>query len=271
MALLWISLIKLIKRPATWVVLVILLGLIALVFIGLGASAGQMTDPADQLQVRLILGFPNAYTALVGIILSFGGLLAITYGAAVIGADWAWGTMRSIVARGESRVRYTLVTFLAIAILIAVGVVVAFAVGTLTAIVAAGIAGVDTARATAADSLASIPDLLARTWLGVSEQAAIGFAIAMLFRSQLAGIGAGLALYFGEIFLALVPLANDVLPYFPFSVANAVVGSADGFSEGGFGTTAALDSGTAIILAVTYVAVALAIASLAAWRAQITQ
>ena len=86
MALLWISLLKLAKRPATWVVLVILLGLIAMVFLGLAASAGQLSDAGYELQVRLILGFPNAYTALVGIILSFGGLLAVTYGAAVIGA-----------------------------------------------------------------------------------------------------------------------------------------------------------------------------------------
>jgi ABC-2 type transport system permease protein len=271
MALLRISLLKLVKRPATWVVLVILLGLIVLVFLGLAASASQISDPTDQLQVRLILSLPNAYTALVGIILSFGGLLAITYGAAIIGADWAWGTIRAIIARGESRVRYTLITFAAIAIMLGLGIVIAFSIGVGTAVLAAGMAGIDTARATASDTLATFPELLARTWLGVSEQAAIGFAIAMLFRSQLAGIGAGLALYFGEIFLALVPLANEVLPYFPFNVANAVVGAADGFGDGGFGATQQLDGTTAIVLAVAYLAIALSVASLAAWRAQITQ
>ena len=271
MALLWVSLIKLAKRPASWIVFVILLGLIALVFIGLAASAGQMTDPADQLQIRLLLGFPNAYLALVGIILSFGGLAAVAYGAAVIGAEWAWGTIRSVVARGESRVRFTLITFAAIAVVLGVGVASTFAIGVVLAVLAAGIADVSTAGATDADALATFPDLLARTWLGVSQQAAIGFAVAMLFRSQLAGIGAGLALYFGEIFLALVPLANDVLPYFPFSVASAVVSTADGFGDGGFGTTASLDSETAIVLAVAYLVIALAVAAISARRAQITQ
>ncbi|MFV2065280.1 MAG: ABC transporter permease subunit [Chloroflexota bacterium] len=271
MALLWISLLKLAKRPATWVVLMVLLGPIAMVFIGLAASSGQLTDAGDQLQVRLILGFPNAYTALVGIILSFGGLLAVTYGAAVIGAEWASGTIRSIVARGESRIRFTVITFVAIAVVIAIGVVAAFGIGAILAIFAAGMAGISTAEATAADTISTFPDLLARTWLGVTEQAAIGFAVAMIFRSQLAGIGAGLALYFGEIFLALVPLADDVLPYFPFSVANAVVSSAEGFGDGGFGTTQQLDSATAIVLAVGYLTVSVGVASLAAWRAQITQ
>lgn len=271
MALLRISLLKLVRRPASWVVLVILLGLIVLVFLGLAASAGQLADSGDQLQVRLLLSFPNAYTALVGIILSFGGLLAVTYGAAVIGADWAWGTIRTIVARGESRVRYTIIMFVAIALLLGIGLLIVFVVGAVVAVLAAQVAGISTDGATDPDTLGGIPELLARTWLGVAEQAAIGFAIAMIFRSQLAGIGAGLAFYFGEIFLALVPLANEVLPYFPFSVANAVVATADGFGDGGFGATTAIDSQTAIVLAVAYLVIAVGVASLAAWRAQITQ
>ncbi|MFV2064248.1 MAG: hypothetical protein ACC726_12160, partial [Chloroflexota bacterium] len=68
-----------------------------------------------------------------------------------------------------------------------------------------------------------------------------------------------------------VPLADEVLPYFPFSVANALVSSADGFGEGGFGSAQQLDSTTAIVLAVGYLVVAVGVASLAAWRAQITQ
>jgi hypothetical protein len=271
MTLLRISLLKLAKRPATWVVLAILLGLIAMVFIGLAASASQISDPGDELQVRLLLSFPNAYTVLVGFILSFGGLLAVTYGAAIIGADWAWGTIRAIIARGESRVRYTVVSFVAIAITLGIGVLAAFGVGSVIAVLAAQIAGTDAGAATDPDTLANIPELLGRTWLGVAEQAAIGFAIAMIFKSQLAGIGAGLAFYFAEIFLALVPIANEVLPYFPFSVANAVVGTADGFGDGGFGSTTSLESETAIILAFVYLTVAVAIAAVAARRAQITQ
>jgi hypothetical protein len=270
-ALLRISLLKLVRRPATWVTLVVVLGLVAMIFLGLAASASQLSDTSDQLQVSLLLGFPNAYTVLVGFILSLGGFLAIMYGAAVIGADWAWGTIRSIVARGESRVRYTVVTFTAIALMLGLGVLVIFGAGAILAVAAAGIAEVETDGATDPDTLRSLPALLARTWLGVSEQAAIGFAVAMIFRSQLAGIGAGLALYFAEFFLVFVPLARDVLPYFPFSVANAVVSTAEGFDDGGFGTVTTIDSDTAILWALGYLVVAVAVASLAAWRAQITQ
>jgi len=125
--------------------------------------------------------------------------------------------------------------------------------------------------ATDPDTLLSLPDLLARTWLGLSQAAAIGFAIAMLFKSQLAGIGAGLALYFAELFLVLVPILRDALMYFPFSVSGAVVAPTDELDGGGFGSVATLDPDQAVLWSVGYLVLALAIAAVAARRAQITQ
>jgi ABC-2 type transport system permease protein len=270
MGLLSISLLKLVRRPASWVVLAILVGPIIVFFLGLAASVGQAEGMGDELQVRTLLGFPAAYTTVIGFILGFGGLLAVVYAAAIIGADWAWGTIRAVVARGESRVRYTLITFLAIVILLGVGILLAFAVGAIAAVLAAEAAGLGSEGATDPDTLAGIPELLGRTWLGVSQQAAIGFAIAMLFRSQLAGIGAGLAFYFAEQFLVLVPLAGHVLPYFPFNVAGSVVATAGEFGDG-FGGAVPLDSDSALLWSVGYLVLALAIATLGAWRAQITQ
>ena len=47
MALLRMSLVKLVRRPATWVVFAILAGIIALVFISLGATAWSMESMAS--------------------------------------------------------------------------------------------------------------------------------------------------------------------------------------------------------------------------------
>jgi hypothetical protein len=271
MALLRMSLLKLGRRPATWVVFGILAALIVLVFLALGASVGQTDELGQELQIRVLLQFPTAYTMVVGVILGFGGLLAVAFGAAVIGADWAWGTIRAIVARGEGRVRYTLVTFVAIAIVLALGVLATFVIGALAAIGAAELFGLGSEGATDPDTLATLPELLARTWLGVVQAAAIGFAIAMVFKSQLAGIGAGLALYFAEIFLALVPTLQDALAYFPFSVSTAVVATTPELESSGFASVATLDANTAVLWSLGYLVVALTIASVAAWRAQITQ
>ena len=273
MALMRMSLLKLARRPATWIVFAILAGLIALVFLSLGLTAGSMdSSMTDELQIRLLLDFPTAYTIVAGFVLAFGGLLGVAYGAAIIGADWAWGTIRAIIARGESRVRYTLVTFLAIAIVVGIGVLATGLVGFGSAIVAAEMAGLGTDGATDADTLATLPDLLARTWLGVAQAAAIGFAIAMLFKSQLAGIGAGLALYFAEQFLQLVPGLRDILIYGPFSVSGAVIGTTDEFEAStAFGEFPVMGPDAAVVWSVGYLVLALAIASVSARRAQITQ
>lgn len=273
MGLLRISLLKLVRRPATWIVFAVLAALIAVVFLSLGITAGSMdATMTDELQIRVLLDFPTAYGIVAGFVLAFGGLLGVAYGAAVIGADWAWGTIRAIVARGENRVRYALVTFLAVTIVIGVGTLVAGVVGVASAIAGAELAGLGSAGATDPDSLAELPELFARTWLGVTQATAIGFAIAMLFKSQLAGIGAGLAFYFAEQFLQLVPALRDTLSYFPFSVSGAVVGSTEAFeADTGFGSFPVLDADTAVIWSIGYLVVALAIASVSIWRAQITQ
>lgn len=265
------ELLKLVRRPASYVVLVVLLAVIALFYLALGASAGAGGDFGDagssRLQVQLLLAYPNSYHVLLGIVLSFGGLLAVCYGASVSGAEWAWGTIRTVIARGESRPRYAILKFAAVALLLAIGVLIAFVVGAALSLIAAGMAGVPTEGAFSSQTLSDLPQLLARTWLGMAEETAVGFAIAMLFRSQLAGIGAGLALYFGEIFLALVPAARDFLPYLPFNVAQAVVSTGQGV---GGGSTVRLDSTTAAALAAIYLVVAVAVSAVALWRADIT-
>ena len=272
MALLRMSLLKLVRRPATYVVFAILAAILVLFFLALGFSVGQTEQMGEELQIQILLRFPTAYTMVVGFILGFGGLLAAAYAAAIIGADWAWGTIRAVIARGESRVRYTLITFAAVAIVLLVGVIVSFLIGVGAAAVAAVIGGVSTDGATDPDTLATLPELLARTWLGVVQAGAIGFAIAMLFKSQLAGIGAALALYFAETFLALVPTLDEVLAYFPYSVSSAVIATTDELTEGGFGdAVSTLDADTAVLWSIGYIAVALLVASLAARRAQITQ
>ena len=133
-------------------------------------------------------------------------------------------------------------------------------------------AGLGSDGATDPDSLAELPELLARTWLGVTQAAAIGFAIAMIFKSQLAGIGAGLAFYFAEQFLQLVPGLRDILIYFPFSVSGAVIGTTETFEANtSFGTFPVMAADTAVVWSIGYLVIALAVASFAAWRAQITQ
>ena len=58
--------------------------------------------------------------------LGLGGLFGVIYGAAIAGIGVDLGDVQDAVARGESRSRYLLSTFAAIAVVLAVGLVVTF-------------------------------------------------------------------------------------------------------------------------------------------------
>lgn len=238
---------KLVRRPATWVTFGLLAGLLLLIFIAVGATSGQATDPEAELAARLLVTFPGAYTFVLGFILGLGGLLALTYGAAVAGSEWSWGTLKAAIARGESRTVYTLATYLSVAVMAVAGTGLAFGVGVIAAAIGATLAGVPLDGMGDAATLGTLPELFARGSFSLAMTVAIGFAVATVAKSQLAGIGVGLGLFFGEQFAGI--FLPDVVKYLPFNAANAILGAAGGeMGGGGEAVSRSLDPTTAIVV-----------------------
>ena len=260
---------KLIRRPATFVTFGLLVGLLALIILAVSATANQINDDDDGREALLLVTFPIAYTFIVSFILGLGGLFAVIFAAAVAGSEWTWGTLKSAVARGESRARYQLLSFAAIALMLGIGLVLAFGIGVLLAIVGANIAGVSTAGLDDSTTLGTLPDILGRGWLAIVEEGALGFAIATLARSQLAGIGAGIAFYFGEQFASI--FVPDIVKYLPFNAANAVVEVAGGpGGGGGGGIVTRLEPDVALLVVIAWLVGALAVATVFTERAEIS-
>jgi hypothetical protein len=256
---------KLVRRPATFVTFGLLIGLMALIYLAVGATARQQVGEDGGQEALLLLTFPGAYTLLLSFLLGLGGLFAMIYGAAIAGSEWTWGTLKAAVARGESRSRYQLVSFGAIAVMIGIGLLVAFAIGVGVAFVGAVIAQVSTEGISDSATLGTIPEILARGWLALAEACALGFAIATLARSQLAGIGVGIAVYFGEQFASF--FLPDVVKYLPFNAANAVVATA---STGGGGDGVSLEPNVALVVVAAWLIGALVITALFTERAEIS-
>jgi ABC-type transport system involved in multi-copper enzyme maturation permease subunit len=261
---------KLLPRPATWVSFGIAAGLLALIFVSVGATARQAATQPDGEFALVLVTFPGAYDAVLSFLLGLGGLLAVIYGAAVAGSEWTWGTLKNAVARGESRARYAVSSFAAVAILLAVALVLAFALGLVAAFVGALLAGVPTDGVGDAARLGRLPEELVRGWVSLVEQGALGFAIATLARSQLAGIGAGIAVYFAEQFSAI--FFPDVVRYLPFNAAQAVVDLQATFGGGGGGGPAvtSLEPDQALLVVLAYLVGAVALSAAFTERADIT-
>ncbi len=268
---------KLIKRPASRIVLILQLAIILVIYLSVAASFKALSDTptapnAEQSRagIKLLLTFPGAYAGVIGLITGLGGLLAVGYGASAAGADWGWGMVKVAIARGESRTRYILAKLVAVLLLVGLGVLISFVVGVVAAIVASAIAGIDLSGVSDSSVIGVLPEQLLRGFWGIAEEAAIGFAIATFARSQLAGLGAGIALYFVEQFSTL--FLPDIVRYFPFHVATSALRMTTTVGAGGGGASlvAPLDPNFALLLVTIYLLVAAAASALIVERAEIT-
>jgi len=264
---------KLVGRPASFVTVGLLLGLLVLIIIASATVSARAATPQAQARALALVTFPAAYDLILEFMFGLGGLFAVIYGAAIAGSEWGWGTLKNAVARGESRARYILTTFAAIALMIGIGLAITFVLGVLAAVAGANIAGVSTSGLRDADTLGRLPEQFIRGWFAVVEEAALGFAIATLARSQLAGIGAGIAFYFGETFATI--FLPDIVKYLPFAVARASVNTG-ATAGGGFGggdggqALASLPADTALLLVAAWLIGSLLVATVFTERAEIT-
>ncbi len=268
---------KLAKRPATFITLGIFLGILLLLFLAVGASYRTMTQlPAEQgggpqaeAAIRSMLEFPGAYAGVVSFVASIGGLFAIAYGAAAAGADWGWGMVKVAVSRGESRSGYILAKLAAVLVLLVPASLIAFAVGVAAVAIAAGLAGFGVTGLGDASTLGTLPSLLARSWLALAEQAAIGFAIATLARSQLAGLGVGIGIYFVESFA--VSFWPEYVRYLPFSVVSSLLRDPTAsLATGGQMSRYTIDQTAALVLVLAYLVASAVLSAIVLERAEIT-
>jgi ABC-type transport system involved in multi-copper enzyme maturation permease subunit len=232
------ELLKLRRRWASYVVLGVLVGLMALVYLLIGALAPRTGEAG----ATLVLRFPQAYAVINQFVFGLGSLLAVAYAAAIGGADWTWGVLRVVIARGEGRSRYILAKALGIALVLVIGVFVAFGAGILLAVIAAGIAGVQVGQPLGGTGTDTLWKSLVLGSFVLLQRAAIGYAVAVLTRSQVAGVVVGIILFLGESILATILTvitigrsfgeeglqAGDTqwYQYLPFSIGDSVLDAA---------------------------------------------
>jgi hypothetical protein len=261
MRMLEVSLVKLLRRPATRIVLLTVLVIVALVYIGTGTSARSAPEAAAEAGLQAMLSFPSAFGDLAKMLVLLAGLAAAAYAGSIAGSEWTWGVFQVAVARGASRAGYVLATMAAIGLLLLVGWIVVYGAGLASVALAAVIAGIDLGDPLAADALGRLPAIVVGGWWAVVMQASIGFGVAFVTRSSVAGIVAVVGLMLAEQFAAML-IPTDILKLAPLAAAGQVVGSAasSGFSADLIGPTA---------LVTGYLAVATGAAALIARRTEV--
>jgi ABC-2 type transport system permease protein len=187
------ELLKLGKRPTTWVLLAVSLALTELFAYALpyvsyltgdqsrtteGLSAGAVLNGLlpGQLVPNAIGGFPV-----------FTGAMALTFGALAVGGEYGWGTLKTILTQGPSRMAVFAGKLAAVGAALAVAVLVIFGVGALST---AGI-GLAESQPLHWPGAAALAEGVGSAWLILAMWAAFGALFAFAFRSVALPIGLG--------------------------------------------------------------------------------
>lgn len=240
MRLIGAELLKMRRRTMTWVLLVTLITVMALVFLVVGGIAGSFLQSAGGDFGSELPEIPfNAVYAITGeLVFGLGSLLVIIYAGGIVGGDYSWGVLRNVFSRGESRIAYALAKAAALAIAVSIGAGIAFVLGELMVLGVASTARVDLGSPFSADAMADLVKALGLGLLVLFERGAIGFAVSVLLRSQVAGIVVGVVFYIAEPFISniltllsligqagLAPATNTPhwSQFLPFSIGSSVL------------------------------------------------
>lgn len=253
---------KLGRRPATNRTFLLLAALIVLIYLSLGMSATAASEGSSATTIRTMLSLPDAHGSLAGLLLIFGGVTGAAYAGAVAASEWGWNTFRVALTRGESRVRYVLGLFAAFACLALVAWVALYLLGIVLILVAAVLGGISAGAPFDPAYLPRVIVLVASGGWAVLMEISLGFAVAFITRSQVAGIGTVTGLFFAERFAEMVVPA-DLMRYAPITAATTLVSSA-----GTGGPDAGL--GLPLVMTTLYMVAALVLAGVVAPRSEVT-
>jgi hypothetical protein len=151
--------------------------------------------------------------------------------------------------------------------IVLIGMFLAFLMGVVMAVIGASLLNVSLSGMGSSDALADLGQQLGRSALSLAMSTAIGFAIATITRSQLAGIGVGIVLYFAESIAGI--FLPGVIKWFPFSAAGSVVAQDPAFNNNGGPALERLDPNLAVVVVLVWLVVGLLVAALWTERAEI--
>jgi ABC-type transport system involved in multi-copper enzyme maturation permease subunit len=192
---------KLWRRPLPKILLAIVGGITFtipwLFFLALGGAGDEATRvDGDALVDRL--AYPGVLDASYQYALSFGIPALVILTATSFGGEFAWGTVRLLLARGEGRGAFVLSKVLAVGQWWLLTVAVASGTAIVAGTVIAAIDGAPGPASVGLGTWTEFAGRLALAWAASLPYAAMTAFFVVLFRSTAFGLGLGLTTFFGE-------------------------------------------------------------------------
>jgi ABC-2 type transport system permease protein len=263
------ELFKFVRRPAVWVLVVLLL----LLAVGLGyvitylidtfapASASQGLPPGTKLSDFKVALYPQNFVkdtfSTWG---SLGGVFALIMGVLVQGSEYGWGTIKTLFTQRYGRLTMLFGKLAALAVLVLVMVVALFAVDAVASVIIVTIDG----KAIEFPAADVIVKAIVAGFLIFGFWAVFGFTLATVFRQSAMAIGLGLAyalvvelLIFSLLNALGASVVNQIHQWFPIANTGYLAASFGSINFRGIERTAApfADANHAVIVLLLYVIV----------------
>jgi ABC-type transport system involved in multi-copper enzyme maturation permease subunit len=199
------ELFKVRKRWMPYILLGIMIALMALAQFGMYAAYRSMESSIEEspmpraqeqeviVELRTISTLPQTTEVIFSLTESMGAFLLVVLAGSVIGAEYAWGTVRTNIMRGMGRSNYLLSKLIAILLLTLMGLVIAFIFGFIFAIITTLLEGAMDWGFLGGLYIPRVLAMFGRTWFVLAIPIAMTAMVAILARSSAVAIGVGIA------------------------------------------------------------------------------
>jgi len=234
------------------------------VIAGLAAQCRQQAATQPARLARAYQGFtlPGSISTALVIVQALALILIAILTASAIGIDYGSGTLRSVLTQGTGRWPYLTAKILTLAILTALGLLVALATVAISSVIAGAIAGPAPSAATVtAASWSDAGIALGKAWVSILPYLALTTFVTVLAQSSAAGMAIGLGYYFLE--QLLIALFSSLFSWFQNVADFLLVRNISAWTQGGGGASGGFSSLSGSLPDATHAIVVLAIYTVA--------
>jgi ABC-2 type transport system permease protein len=218
---------KLRKRMMTWILAILMVGLVVLLYSIFWSVSGHVTTFGEQNEftgedLRRALFLQTSVPFSLQMVASFGTIFAMILAAGAVGSEYSWGTVRLMATAASGRVRLIAAKLLVVCGLVAAGALLAVVVGLIySSIITVTNGGSDFTFVTPS-FIGDQAESFGRTLFVMAPYITLAFAMAAIGRSTLAGVGAGIGIAFVEPLIGgLMRLAGNPWKEIPNYLLNA--------------------------------------------------
>lgn len=264
---------KLYKRPAAWALLLVALAL-SQVFNYLVPYAGYLSAENDRMAERILSGMmpENLIASSIAGFPLFAGALALTLGALLVGSEYGWGTLKTVLIQRPRRLSVFAGQLLALAVAVFAIVLVVFTLGALTSYAIAA------SQSVAVDwpPLVDLAQGFASGWLILMTWCLLGAMLAFVFRGMALPIGLGVVWILGVenlitgVAANLLDFAETLEKGLPGVNAGSLVAALGGSADGTPGVNTVVDGTQATLVLLAYAVVFIMVAAVTLHRRDVT-